>query len=367
MEALPKSTETPAKMSSETSIVQCPACSTKFSLKTAALENQPAARFHCSRCDHVFSIDPPEVTLGTSVASTPNQSETPSKIAARSQIELDFRVGEAEPGITKPQSHDFRIAPRDVEELKNVAKMPAVELSPPINDDFNVAPKKSAARDDQTKRALETFSRPQPLQFDFSKSNVAPDTQIRPYTSPARASTDAKRSPGRWSSAGMLIAVLLTGVLAFAALGFSISISPSLAEKLFALSPKAEQAAPSDVFVRSATIERVILDGGQNVTVLSGIIQNESLSNYRSVEIEASLYDDNDIPFASVLTSTSSGLAKDKLKSYPPAMLDVLQHSKAPRAGELKAGDRREFMAVFTDERASAAKFFSTRVYTVTE
>ena len=364
MEALPKPTERRAKMSSETSIVQCPACSTKFSLKTTILDQQPAARFHCSRCDHVFSIDLPH---DAATGGAPEGPEPPSSSTPKSQIELDFRVAEAASINLKSPNTDFRVASSKIEALKNVGLGTQPEISAPTQSKLGTPPKVNALRGDQTSRALETFARPQPLQFDFSKASVAPDTQIRPYTSSPRPSSDIKRSPGRWASAGMLIGVLILSILAYSVLGFLIGLSPSLAERLFALTPKAEQAAPADVFVRSAKIERVILDGGQNVTVLSGVIQNESLTNYRSVEIEAALYDSNDAPFASVLTSTSSGIAKDRLKSYPPAMLDVLQHSKSPRLGEVKAGERKEFMAVFTDERASAAKFFSTRVYTVTE
>ena len=374
MEALPKPIESRAKMSSETSIVQCPACSTKFSLKTAALEQQPSARFHCSRCDHVFSLD---LAANLPAASTPKSIEPEPSGTPRSQIELDFRVADAHPVASTTPSHDFKVSSVNVEPPSN---RPTNEQTSPLPDfraaPTSVAPKINTARSggDPATRSLETFSRPQPLQLDFSnatsfsKASETPDTQIRPYAASARKGADgAMRSPGRWSSAGILMGVLFACLLSLAALGFVISISPSAADRVFALAPSTEQAAPADIFVRAASIEQVILDGGQNVTVLSGTLQNESLTNYRSVEIEAALYDGKDQPIASVITSTSSGLAKDQLKTYPPAMLDVLQRSKRPRSGEIKAGDRKEFMAVFTDEQAAHAKFFSTRVYTVTE
>lgn len=390
MEALKNQIVAPVKMSSETSIIQCPACSTKFSVKTAAFNQQTSARFHCSRCDHVFTVEMSALESATSAANAippekPKvaQAFTPSNIAAtgfgedaqqalaaatRAQIELDFKVAHSSVAPIPNPNQDFRVTPdeprQSPEDSFQLSKFnSAVETT---KDSTSEAPKISTARSEQIKRNVETFPRPEPLQFDFSKTNAAPDTQIRPFATSARPN-DMPRSPGRWSSAGVLLTILGAFIGLFLIFGVLISFSPTLASRVFALAPKVAQAAPSDVFVRTASVEKIILDGGQAVTVLSGEIQNDSLTNFSSVDIEAAIYDESDQAISTVLTSTSSGLARDRLKSYPPAMLDVLQHSRLPRSGELKAGERKDFMAVFTLEQAAQAKYFSTRVYTVTE
>ncbi len=53
------------KVGSNTSIIQCPSCQTKFAVRTAQIEEVKNPRFHCSRCDPLFTLE--EVL----VASTP--------------------------------------------------------------------------------------------------------------------------------------------------------------------------------------------------------------------------------------------------------------------------------------------------------
>ena len=52
-----KALNTGIRVGSRTSIIQCPSCQTKFALRTAQLEEVRNPRFHCSRCDHIFSMD----------------------------------------------------------------------------------------------------------------------------------------------------------------------------------------------------------------------------------------------------------------------------------------------------------------------
>jgi len=50
------------KVGSHTSIIQCPSCQTKFAVRTAQIEEVKNPRFHCSRCDHLFSLEEVLVT-----------------------------------------------------------------------------------------------------------------------------------------------------------------------------------------------------------------------------------------------------------------------------------------------------------------
>lgn len=44
-------------------IIQCPSCTTKFAIDSSTVDELDAPRFHCSRCDHLFSFEdaPPSV------------------------------------------------------------------------------------------------------------------------------------------------------------------------------------------------------------------------------------------------------------------------------------------------------------------
>ena len=43
--------------SNETQVIQCPSCQTKFAVQGSVIAGTSFPRFHCSGCDHVFSIE----------------------------------------------------------------------------------------------------------------------------------------------------------------------------------------------------------------------------------------------------------------------------------------------------------------------
>lgn len=87
-------------------IIQCPSCSTKFSLDTSALAGVQNPRFHCSRCDHFFEslVEPPgsvtvEATAGGDAAAVSDVPQGPmvrsrpaERNAAASVVSADSKL-----------------------------------------------------------------------------------------------------------------------------------------------------------------------------------------------------------------------------------------------------------------------------------
>lgn len=90
----------------QTRVIQCPSCQTKFAVKTSMLAGASTPRFHCSRCDHVFSLEQQmEIPLDMAPAHDPIK-ETPFE-------ESPF----AEPSFSdQSESSDWTVGPLDQEE-----------------------------------------------------------------------------------------------------------------------------------------------------------------------------------------------------------------------------------------------------------
>jgi hypothetical protein len=81
----------PAKASQR--IIQCPDCQTKFALSPQAVQGLDSPRFHCSRCDHIFTLRAEEVgsaraaafplAAGASSSEFPEISPTEASVASQ--------------------------------------------------------------------------------------------------------------------------------------------------------------------------------------------------------------------------------------------------------------------------------------------
>jgi predicted Zn finger-like uncharacterized protein len=94
--------------STDSKIIQCPACQTKFAIKLSAIEGLSFPRYHCSRCDNVFGDEQQiEIELG-------NKNTTNSDFENKTNIEKDFNEPEFnndyEPSPFQPEEEHFGTA-----------------------------------------------------------------------------------------------------------------------------------------------------------------------------------------------------------------------------------------------------------------
>lgn len=65
-------------------IIQCPSCQTKFAIESTVISEVDEPRFHCSRCDNLFSMSPENEYIPLAVpANPPASAEVTAKVDAQ--------------------------------------------------------------------------------------------------------------------------------------------------------------------------------------------------------------------------------------------------------------------------------------------
>jgi len=168
----------------------------------------------------------------------------------------------------------------------------------------------------------------------------------------------------------MLGLPVIGALIFFGVLGFTLQANPELASSLSKKAfPAAPQIAPSELFIKNTKFRKVLLDSGESVYVVSGKILNDSPSNFRDVIIEGILFDANGAPLLRTRASASSALAKGRVRSLTPEIIERSQSAATPSDYRMSAGDGQEFTLVMDESGApdavSKARYFSARVYSV--
>jgi len=177
-------------------------------------------------------------------------------------------------------------------------------------------------------------------------------------------------APGTWSSTLMLGLPVIGALIFFGVLGFTLQANPEIASALSKKAfPAAPQIAPSELFIKNTNFRKVLLDSGESVYVVSGKILNDSPSTFRDVIIEGILFDANGAPLLRTRASASSALAKGRVRSLTPEIIERSQRAAAPSDYRMSAGDGQEFTLVMDESGAPdavlKARYFSARVYSV--
>ena len=177
-------------------------------------------------------------------------------------------------------------------------------------------------------------------------------------------------APGTWSSTLMLGLPVIGALIFFGVLGFTLQANPEIASALSKKAfPAAPQIAPSELFIKNTNFRKVLLDSGESVYVVSGKILNDSPSTFRDVIIEGILFDANGAPLLRTRASASSALAKGRVRSLTPEIIERSQRADTPSDYRMSAGDGQEFTLVMDESGAPdavlKARYFSARVYSV--
>lgn len=127
------------KMSSKSSIIQCPACQTKFAVRTSQIEEVRSPRFHCSRCDHIFGLDevPARVEKRSIFTATVDTSAADT-IAWNSAQEAESRPFKSAPLVDNHDPEDEEIEDEpDLEEESEEGEEEEEEQESSDSDDYD--------------------------------------------------------------------------------------------------------------------------------------------------------------------------------------------------------------------------------------
>jgi hypothetical protein len=361
-----KSFKMGASFEQSQSIIQCPQCQTKFAVETNLLADLIDPRFHCSRCDFIFSFELKQLT-----------PPPPSRSQAFSILEPRVEAANAASAMPLP-APATSTAPAWTMGLPT-ADRPAsrgLEIPRPIEvSKRSSAPHESGTEAiDATQMKFE-FKRPAEFEKPFTISSF--DQPVPLISQPAKsevrvsgpttsASFEMQAPSTRWS--GLIFAIVPMLTFMCLVIGFSVYLrsDSDRAEKLFAAFTKAvPQVAPPQLSVENAKFKRIPLDSGETAYLVSGIIKNESQTTFKEVRLEGVGFDASGEMVARTQVDAGAQLAKTRIRSLSTDMIRNLQSGQLKNKIELKPGQSEEFTFAMLDGEISKARFFSTRIYSV--
>lgn len=446
-------------------IIQCPACNTKFALDKGLFDQQDCPRFHCSRCDNVFSLQTElkqdtqqKNSLENKIEERKEKRKIEKRIEQATEKQLEQNVehnlenfSENKPSVT---STTFQGLAEDLSnELGlNQSVNQGVELIP--NPNAPIAPILSALSNNQSDTDLQPESqitersraeRPKthrsqalrvPNQLDLSLDPYAPhennNTEHTGGTTPLRAKlsqlgaakdstlqtafdfnakpsadtlelprfsssiaerysksssaplrsdrpdlNDDSKQPSFSTSANLrlgslvknnplgLISAPIVFLLAILALFtvFSRQFPIEAHSLLSSIFPNSPKVAPSGLNIEEPNFRRVILESGESVSLISGRILNNTSERFSEIQIEGQAFNNAGRLVSSATSSSATALARTRIKSLTPEMIDSIQSEK--RSFSLNPGEEQSFTIALIDNDVSNASYFAARIFSV--
>lgn len=149
-------------------------------------------------------------------------------------------------------------------------------------------------------------------------------------------------------------------------LGISILLTNnrSLSERfLRSAVPGALQAAPRELYIKNSRFQKVTLDNGEVVRIVSGTIVNSGQSNFYGIQLEAVAFNRFGKPLGTVRADASSVLAKSKVQSLTTEMIQQLQKGSSTKQLIIKPGQQRDFAVALIGDEYAPAQHFGARVF----
>ncbi len=319
-------------------IVRCAHCDTKFLVPSREIQASDSPRFHCSKCDSVFTLSESEAK---------GESTKTAKVPAPTTAEIIHLPGRKTTDLISeqlPSPAQLRGATKTFDELRAFA---------------------SRLTSTSSRSTAEIpLSRPQPEPAPVTpppaKTASRPIAQVSGQSYTARDNANQALPPKVLIIPIVSIAVLLITVALY--FGLSPSAVDSLSTSLFASAP---HSPPAEISVRASKFKMIELDNGELIPMVLGEVQNRSTGSFRDVMVEAVLYDEHNEIVARKTTPAPSKLANSKIRNLDSAKIIALQNSPNTKTPTISALDRARFAVAFSRADAARARYYATRVYSV--
>lgn len=355
------------------SIIQCPQCQTKFAVDSAVLAQVSAPRFHCSRCDYLFT------------AETKPASPT---IVAHSILDRPALQEQTKPFNISDESTKPVAAPEPAKQPEWSLGLPHVEqqapIAPRIPAGLHPAPRDSIEHKQMNfdfKRAPQSGAlNPQPSAFDApEQARPARQTavttsamQARPAMSDSLAPQDFalgfdyRRPSSRWNGLMIAAAPLIFFLSIIIGASYYLRSNSHGAETLFAsLSKSSTQVAPPEVNIVNARFKEITLESGETAFIVSGTLKNHSQHTLSDITLEGIGFSEDGSPVTRTRVDAGATLAKTRIRSLTQEMIRNLQSGQLKSKVTLKPGDSEDFSFALLNGEAAKARYFSARVYSV--
>ena len=365
-------------------IIQCPKCQTKFSVSSELISELELPRFHCSRCDNVFDMDPrtsasfeesdiPEEnppyierlqSESSITASTPEKSEDASKTVEISKEDLSkisetLESQKAEQPLSLQIPSSYEPAAPASAPIENLSSSKEIQLSMDLTSTKDTVIDK------------ENFD--MPYGVSIGKALDGTEEVSAPYPAPNQEREiervfDLPRQSA-WSGPIILVVPIMLTLMFSAVLSVVLIKSPQIAESVAnTLGAPLPKVPPTGLYLESIEFKNYVLDNGEQVSAISGAIRNASPNRFKNILIEGFAFDRDGNIVGNVKTSTASNLNDARIKSLSLAMLKDLQESSSGKKSELAPNSDKSFLIPILgdNKQISTAHFFTARIYSVT-
>lgn len=379
-------------MNNEKLIIKCPDCETKFNLKADSLAGVKDPKFHCSKCDNIFevrNIDTDEHELDETDSFKSDKLDSNSEFDNSEFDENDFR---------KPKStqDDFTSSFRNKKtENLNISKTSSLLDSSSKNtsnktnslldkDFLNSFPDASEEdiildktkskeennelENDELENDMQHYQSEQ-LELDDYYKKRAEEMHSR-YDSPdIKGETFCKKL--NFKNTISIFSPLLVLLTILAIFSFFLSQNAEYSTKLMSgIIGKTPKVAPVKVIMINRKLKKIVLDSGEKVVLVSGMIINDTNDIFSEVIIEALAYDENGMKLKSQKAYLNSSLIRTRISALNPRMIHTLQKRRPIKKLNLTPGTRMNFVVALLDdlndaELISKITSYNTRVYSV--
>lgn len=398
-------------------IVQCPSCQTKFALDAKIIAEVEYPRFHCSRCDLVFALD--ESTSSRILnKNTPEFREEfsglashgngPENIARENNVvnqsvnsnisySDDFghaqhqnaqaSVANSQPQLPNDLTQNALIAPSFVRSaaqktreesssmlsslnIKNISSNSLQNFQSSAPHESNKNQKDLAFQIDHPKRKELTQKKlSSSLSPSFSKEALVKEREELLNEKAAQANSNTSQI-SHWKSLGKILIPIFTFLFGLVVVGNFLSHNPEKASQLLKfLGQDIAQSAPTGLNLSATSFSKVTLESGEQVYTINGQLLNQSENDFKEILIEAHIYNQKAEILSQVMVNVASTLARTKIKSLTPEMIESIQSSTQSPNFVLRKEQTQDFVIAFLEnsvtDKSNQPTYYSLRIYSV--
>ena len=362
--------------------VQCSACSTRFSVPDEFADVDEELRFHCPRCNHIFCAqvlrhaqsevkpEPESQVLDFQTGMEVNIPETPSAVADEEETFVSITEGveilkqHAKPSETNQSSFDFSAASS---QDTTAPKAEPNQIQMPFMFDLQTK-KVREVKESQIRNFISNMS----LRQRVAVKNVEPEPRVLgPRTSVEQADLQiTTHHYGQWSLSKSIkrclpFTVPAAALLAVLSVVTLVTLNSKEIQSGFqsVLYPGVQRPAPVGLMIDDLSSQKVLLDSGEEMTLISGKIINNTTRGLKDIRLEVLGFDSSGQLLTSLKTGLGKTLTDSKVKALSADAIKKIQErgdKKVVRPGEEKNFE----LALFPSELEDLS-YYNSRIYSV--
>lgn len=411
----------PKEKKTDKSVLTCPKCVTRFAIESALLQLEDVPRFHCSRCDNVFSLS--ESTISPLVEKSNNHNDI--TVQTKSLQTKSVQTRNMQPESENMEDALIEDTKKESNQTTSAQSIPSTQIGPfemprpEITEVLVSKPPESSLNTGQSisySGSLKIPSKiaPQhrskaPMEFNDARrdlknqtsfefeSNLTNQSSVRtkaPEDAPSSSShSNAQNSEyatshsrdnasqagipnapalnstrSGWRALALTTAPLAGFIIVLIFISILASTNPIKTQEIIAsLSNSAPSIPDSGLHISDVNIRKVTLDDGESVYLISGEIKNNSAKDFSDVQIEGQAFDRAGALVTRVKAQAASNLALTRVKSLSIDMIRNLQGSRESSRTIIPAGKKQEFALAISGDQAIQAAYYSARIYSARE